>query len=160
MAPSQMPLRNRLLVRAAQRYWRISRGLTLGIRAVVIDPADRILLVRHGYLPGWHFPGGGVEWGEPAEVSLRRELVEETGIVVAPANAELVGLYANFDSFPGDHIALYVVREFSPGPVPPPSFEIREQRFFSRSDLPSEISAGTSRRLAELFSGAKVSAQW
>lgn len=46
---------------------RITHGITLGVRVIVIDPAQGVLLVRHGYAPGWHFPGGGVDAGESAE---------------------------------------------------------------------------------------------
>jgi len=51
-------------------------------RAVVIDPDDRILLVRFEF-PGrtlWATPGGGIEPGESAEDAIRRELEEETGL--------------------------------------------------------------------------------
>src|SRR5436190_23473009 len=38
-------------------YWRMSRGLTLGVRALVVDEAGRIFLVKHTYVTGWYLPG-------------------------------------------------------------------------------------------------------
>jgi hypothetical protein len=61
----------RLFNKILQRYWRVSRGLTLGAQAIVIDGDGRILLVKHTYRPGWCFPGGGVERHEPVEEGWR-----------------------------------------------------------------------------------------
>ncbi len=54
-------------------------------RAVVLDPDDRILLVRFEFPAKalWALPGGGVERGESHEDALRRELAEEAGLVDA-----------------------------------------------------------------------------
>jgi ADP-ribose pyrophosphatase YjhB (NUDIX family) len=140
-------------------YWRVARGATLGAQGVVIDSADRVLLVRHGYRPGWHFPGGGVEWREPAETALARELEEETGVVMTGRPA-LHGLFGNFQTMPSDHIAVYIVRQWERPSIPPSSYEIRESRFFARSELPPDINAGAARRLAEIFDGLPSSALW
>jgi ADP-ribose pyrophosphatase YjhB (NUDIX family) len=56
--------------------------LRQGARAVVLDPANRILLVRFD-LPDarvWGTPGGGLEEDETHEQAVVRELVEEAGL--------------------------------------------------------------------------------
>jgi 8-oxo-dGTP pyrophosphatase MutT (NUDIX family) len=54
------------------------------VRALVLDPEERILLVRfeapRTRQSWWATPGGGLE-GQPLEEALRRELREEAGLV-------------------------------------------------------------------------------
>lgn len=160
-----MRYKDRMLIRlpivkwAAHRWFRLARGVTLGVRALIVDAEGRVLLVRHGYAPGWHFPGGGVERAESIHVALRREIREETGLAVTAA-PQFRGLYTNFNVFPGDHIALFVVRDFVREATPVPTYEIREQRFFARDALPEGTTGGTRRRLAEVFDGAAPSNDW
>ena len=47
-------------------------------RALVVDPDDRVLLVRFEFPAGtrWALPGGGIEPGETPEEAIRRELVD------------------------------------------------------------------------------------
>jgi 8-oxo-dGTP pyrophosphatase MutT (NUDIX family) len=148
-----------LVLKVLQRYWRLTRSLTLGVQGVVLDEAQRVLLVRHGYRPGWHFPGGGVEKGEAVPEALVRELDEEAGI--APTGPpQLFGIYSHFDVFPGDHIALYVLRAWTQPRVPRPNAEILEQAFFPADALPPGTSDGTRRRMAEVLGGAPRSTRW
>jgi ADP-ribose pyrophosphatase YjhB (NUDIX family) len=51
-------------------------------RAVVLDPAGRILLVRFEFPRAalWATPGGGIDEGETPEDAIRRELAEEAGL--------------------------------------------------------------------------------
>jgi 8-oxo-dGTP pyrophosphatase MutT (NUDIX family) len=148
-----------LVLKLLQRYWRLTRSLTLGVQGIVLDDAQRVLLVRHGYRPGWHFPGGGVEKGEAVPDALARELQEEAGITLS-SPPQLFGIYSHFDVFPGDHIALYVVRAWSQGRVPESNAEILEQRFFPNDALPPGTSEGTRRRVAEVLGGAPRSEKW
>ena len=40
------------------RYWVLVRGLTMGVRGVVLDAENRVLLIRHGaIIPSGHVKG-------------------------------------------------------------------------------------------------------
>jgi 8-oxo-dGTP pyrophosphatase MutT (NUDIX family) len=59
--------------------------LRTGIRALVVDPNERIVLVRFAFPARslWAAPGGGVEEGEDDTATLARELREELGLELA-----------------------------------------------------------------------------
>jgi 8-oxo-dGTP diphosphatase len=56
--------------------------LRVATRALVLDEADRVLLVRFDFGDRlvWAAPGGGIDEGETDEQTIRRELLEETGL--------------------------------------------------------------------------------
>src|SRR6266567_5425680 len=97
----------RLFGRSLHAFWRLSRGLTLGVRALVIDGEGRVFLVKHSYVSGWHLPGGGVEAGETLSEALARELQEEGNIEVT-APPQLHGVFHNSRESRRDHVALYI----------------------------------------------------
>src|SRR5882672_6236591 len=97
--------------RVLHTYWRFARGMTLGVRAIVIDPQGRVFLVKHSYVSGWHLPGGGVEPGETIQAALARELLEEGGITALEPPA-LHGVFFNSGVSRRDHVALFIIRVF------------------------------------------------
>jgi 8-oxo-dGTP pyrophosphatase MutT (NUDIX family) len=140
-------------------YWRFARGMTLGVRAVVLDPQGRVFLVKHSYVSGWHLPGGGVETGETLETALARELSEEGGITAVGPPA-LHGVYFNAQVSRRDHVALFVVRDFVQQGGPRHAHEIIDHGFFAPGALPPETTRGTRARLAEVLDGAARSERW
>jgi ADP-ribose pyrophosphatase YjhB (NUDIX family) len=150
---------SRFVTKVLQRYWRFARGLTLGAQGLIVDAHGRVLLVRHSYRPGWHFPGGGVEKNEPVETALEREINEETGVTLR-GPAQLFGVYANFRHFPSDHVALFVIREWDQLEVPPANREIAEQGFFAIDALPDGTHRSVVSRLQEVFQGQPRDPLW
>jgi 8-oxo-dGTP pyrophosphatase MutT (NUDIX family) len=149
---------SRYLLLMMQPWFRLRRGMTLGVRGAIFDEQDRVFLVRHTYAPGWLFPGGGVERGETIYDALARELAEEGGIVLAGPPL-LHGLFANEARFRGDHVACFAVREFTRREWKP-GVEIRETGFFRVTGLPEGTTAGTRRRIDEIVNGKAPSAHW
>lgn len=123
-----------------QSWWRLTRGMTLGVRAIVQREDGHVVLVRHTYLPGWYLPGGGVERGEPVRTALCRELAEEVGVAVS-GPVRLLGLYNNDLSFPGDHVALFAVSCWEPCETDHDG-EIEEVAWFPADALPDGDDAG------------------
>ena len=68
----------RLLYLGFKIYCFIFRPVRMGVRVAMIQN-EKVWLVRHTYVPGWHMPGGGVKRGETLEAAARREAFEETG---------------------------------------------------------------------------------
>lgn len=154
-----MNFRHRLLQRLFMWGAMITRGATLGVRAIVVDNSNNIILVRHTYVPGWYLPGGGVERGETMLTSLRRELLEEANVRLT-GEPELVGIYLNMKTSRQDHVALYMCRDWEQDGVPKPNFEIAECGIFPLDDLPDGITQSTRMRLVEALNGNSKSEFW
>jgi ADP-ribose pyrophosphatase YjhB (NUDIX family) len=148
-----------LMRRLFHFYWRFARGLTLGVRAVVIDGTGRVFLVKHSYVAGWHLPGGGVEVGETLMAALMRELREEGNIELGE-QPDFFAVYFNRRASRRDHVALYVVRAFHQSAPPQPNHEIIAHGFFAPDALPEETTRATRARIAEVLDGRTVAELW
>lgn len=115
-------------------YGRLFRPVTFGVRAIPIAPDGRLLLLRHTYVRGWYFPGGGLSSGETIEQGAIRELHEEVGL--RPCGPlSLITVQTFFLQGRSDHVVLFSV----PVSGEPPQIdgnEIAEARYFSPDNLP------------------------
>ena len=148
-----------LLRRFFHVYWRFVRGMTLGVRAVVLDENNRVFLVKHSYVTGWYLPGGGVEAGETFLDALKRELIEEGRIEIS-GEPTLHGLFFNSHVSRRDHVAVYVIRQFRQDRPPEPNREIVATGFFEPAALPEGTTLGTITRIREVLDGKPVIETW
>jgi ADP-ribose pyrophosphatase YjhB (NUDIX family) len=66
----------------------------VAVSALVKNENGHVLMVRSRlYSDTWEFPGGFVDAGEPLDVAVCREFLEETGVVIRPLG--ITGVYYN-----------------------------------------------------------------
>ena len=140
-------------------HFRMTRGLTLGVRAVVMNDNGEVLLVRHRYTSGWHFPGGGVEPNEAAERALARELEEETGLRLV-GMPKLHGVFFNYSVSKHDHVLVYLCETAGEISANSHSPEIASASFFELGRLPDSIDRGSKHRLEEITEQRQIAKKW
>ncbi len=130
---------------------------TVGVRILVVDQNQQILLVRHTYMEKWHFPGGGVLSGEPARLAAIRELREESAIIAF--EMVLFGVYFHKVRRVNDYVILYTVQDFQITDEPICA-EIAEAKWFSLQNLPEDLGDHTGVRIQEYFANLPKTDQW
>ena len=142
-------------------WFRLSRPMTLGVRAAVKNADGEVLLVRHTYVKGLYFPGGGVEHGETVMVSLGRELEEEAGVKLTGA-PDWVGIFSNHRVMRNDHVCFYTIEasNWESTGINPVGREISEIVWCDPSQPPEDVTPGTRRRLREMTEGLAPDAYW
>jgi len=137
------------------------------IIVLVTDDQDRALLGRNGAWPEGRYStlAGFVEPGESLEAAVRREVLEETGVVVGPEIE-----YAGSQPWPlPSSLMLGFYAKAASTDIEVDADEIAEARWFTREDLRALVEAGTmalpgnisiSRRLIEGWYGRELSGSW
>ena len=143
-----------------------SRGVSVGTRVIILNADNAVFLVKHSYLAGWYFPGGGVERGEVPLEAAKREMREEARMI-ATGQPELYGLFLNRNASVPDYIACYIVRDWvwdtADGARPAAMSddgEIIDADFFPLDALPEGISPATRARLKELAEQRVPAEDW
>lgn len=112
---------------------------TMGVGGVIVshDGGERrVLLIQRNQEPnrgGWTVPGGFVEYDEPAEVSVVREITEETGL-----RCEVVGLMgfrSRVDAEANTSYAIFWLRVLGGELSATPNDEIADLKFLSLAEL-------------------------
>jgi 8-oxo-dGTP pyrophosphatase MutT (NUDIX family) len=123
------------------------------------DEHGRILLVQH--VEGrWQLPGGAVDPGEPPDDAVRRECLEEAGIVVEPVallgafgGPEYEVRYSNGDEA-GYVVTVYELRHVDGEPTPSDD-ETRAVGWFAPAEIEGlEIAPATRSTLRALLRGS------
>ena len=119
----------------------------IGSAAAIFDDDDRILLVRHTYRGRhWSLPGGIALPGEEPAAAAARELLEETGLVLAPTDMSGVYYDAGHDFGPTLHFVFRFPFDPAQTPVAMPP-EIGETTWARLDDLPEPMTAFMKRRI-------------
>ena len=111
--------------------WTYYPRVAASVTAIIARP-DSVLLVkriREPFAGSWMFPAGFVEYGEHPEESLRREILEETGLKIK--HAEFISVFQSPDDWrePGHFVFFYLV-ETEPGEIRTDTRENEAIRWF------------------------------
>jgi G:T/U-mismatch repair DNA glycosylase/ADP-ribose pyrophosphatase YjhB (NUDIX family) len=137
------------------------RSLRRAARAVVLDPDDRVLLVRFEwpYETVWATPGGGVDPDETDEQAIVRELAEECGLrgfELGPCIWTREQWFADMPGWGGQTERIFLVRTDAFTPAPELTVDelvaegMVEQRWWSLDELAASPETFAPRRLPEL----------
>ncbi|BEP15731.1 hypothetical protein acdb102_40420 [Acidothermaceae bacterium B102] len=125
-------------------------GFTVGALVLLQREGDRasVLLVHQRHTRQWALPGGLLRRGEGAPEGVRREVLEELGLVLdGPETAHAVGVI--IDPRPRRVDVLFASTLAADAPTPSPHhLEVSDVRWCTFGDLPS-ITAITAQVLAE-----------
>jgi 8-oxo-dGTP pyrophosphatase MutT (NUDIX family) len=126
----------RLAYAGLRTYWFVARPRLVGVKCVLIDGED-VLLVRHTYgNRGWDFPGGTVRRREVPREAAKREMQEELGRRIEDWTP-LGELFVNTDHH-DDNLHLFLAR-VEDRALDLNLTELAEADWFPRDALPADL---------------------
>jgi ADP-ribose pyrophosphatase YjhB (NUDIX family) len=115
--------------------WRLARVRRAGVKCVITD-GDELLLVRHSYgTRAWDLPGGAGRHGESAPAIARREMAEELGIEIGRWRD-----LGTLRSLRGRHHVRILAAEVADPPLDIDPVELQAAAWFDRDRLPLWVS--------------------
>uniref|UniRef100_A0A832E1K3 NUDIX domain-containing protein n=1 Tax=candidate division WWE3 bacterium TaxID=2053526 RepID=A0A832E1K3_UNCKA len=94
----------------------------LAVRAVLTRRDKKVLLIlrsggSHRNPHKWELPGGGIQPGEPLGMALKREVKEETRLLVSPKYSRTLTFFTTLDSSGRYVVLVYLCPRFRQGKV-------------------------------------------
>jgi ADP-ribose pyrophosphatase YjhB (NUDIX family) len=131
---------------------------TRGVKVMLFNDSEELLLIRHSYGNQRLFllPGGGVGWRETPEAAAKREIREEVGVGVR--ELALVSVHRN--AAEGKRDTVHLFRAKADGIPVADGVEVVEARFFPLERLPETVSPATLRRIAEHLGERQADGRW
>ena len=117
-------------------WWRIAQPVKLGVRIALVQDG-KVLLVRHTYMAGWHFPGGSMNRHETPLEAAAREASEEAGVELLE-EPTLVDFVTSYYGGRSDHVAVYLCRNYRVKRATD-RWEIAECKLFTLDALPPQL---------------------
>jgi 8-oxo-dGTP pyrophosphatase MutT (NUDIX family) len=156
LLPVKLPVE--LLYRLKRMLLRRLRWRTRGVKVMLFNHREELLLVRNGYgrTHLYVLPGGGIRPFESPAAAAAREVREEVGIRVE----RLAARSTHFSEAEGKRDTIHLFTAFSAEPPTADGIEVVEARFFPLDALPAETSAATLRRIVEFRGDRPVDARW
>ena len=126
-------------------YWFVRRPKLSGVKCVLTD-GEEVLLVRHTYGPrAWDLPGGAIKRGESPVTAARREMNEELGVSIDDWRA--LGTITVRIDYRKDHV--YCFQAEAPGrELTIDLGELADASWFRRDGLPANLGRYAGRILA------------
>jgi len=101
----------------------------------IIEKDGKILLVLRNHEPFkdyWCLPGGHIDFGEPPEDAIKREIKEETGLDIEP---KFFGYYNEFYEEIGWHAIVLMFRAKAEGEIKKEDKEVKEIGWFDEEQI-------------------------
>ncbi|MEL6939763.1 MAG: NUDIX hydrolase [Cyanobacteria bacterium J06598_1] len=152
--PKQSSWSHRVLHPARTLVQLMLRRPLVAASVIPVLPDGQIVLIRRQDTGLWGLPGGLVDWGETCQSAAKRELMEETGLVLTSVK-RLVGVYSasrRDERFHSVCVAIAASVDGTIGDFDPN--EVIEVEAFSPEALPAEVLAHDHRQqLQDYFAG-------
>ncbi len=151
-----------IAIQTTRNWWRFGQAIIgiifrhpiPGTSIIPILPDGRIVLIRRRDNGRWALPGGIVDWGEDIPSTVKRELMEETGLELVNIR-RLVGVYSAPDRDPRIHSICVLVEAEVQGKMEIlDNLEVAEIQAFPLDSLPPEqMSHDHNRQLQDYING-------